>query len=99
MLDINIISCMIIRTNYAKSISPKMNRLNVIILTYTHSVMLSVSETPSAGRPLSGTLRVPPLPLQRESMLPEGWFTAKMNAIKKPKRKIKILRFGFLPPY
>ena len=76
-----------------------MNRLNVIIMTYTHSVMLSVSETPSAGRPLSGTLRVPPLPLQRESMLPEGWFTAKMNAIKKPKRKIKILRFGFLPPY
>ena len=72
-----------------------MNRLNVIIMTYMHSVMLSVSETPSAGRPLSGTLRVPPLPLQRESILPEGWFIAKMNAIKKPKRKIKILRFGF----
>ena len=45
------------------------------------------SEVPWAGRPLSGTLRVPPLPLQRESILPEGWFTAKMNAIKKPKRK------------
>ena len=55
-----------------------MNRLNVIIMTYTHSVMLSVSETPSAGRPLSGTLRVPPLPLQRESILPEGWFTAEI---------------------
>ena len=52
-----------------------MNRLNVIIMTYMLSVMLSVSETPSAGRPLSGTLRVPPLPLQRESILPEGWFT------------------------
>ena len=30
--------------------------------------MLSVSEVPSAGRPLSATLRVPPLPLQRESI-------------------------------
>ena len=43
-------------------------------MTYTHSVMLSVSETPSAGRPLFGTLCAPPLPLQRESILPEGWF-------------------------
>lgn len=46
MLDINIITCMIIRTNQVKSISPKMNRLIVIIITYTHNVMLSVSETP-----------------------------------------------------
>ncbi len=32
MLDINIITCMIIRTNQVKSISPKMNRLIVIII-------------------------------------------------------------------
>ena len=35
-----------------------------------------MSEAPSAGRSLSATLRVPPLPLQRESILPEGWITA-----------------------
>ena len=43
------------------------------------SVILSVSETPSAGRPLFGTLCVPPLPLQRESILPEGWYFTEYN--------------------
>ena len=45
------------------------------------TVMLSVSETPSAGRPLSGTLRVPPLPLQRESILPKERFFAEYITI------------------
>ena len=50
--------------------------VNLRMTDYLFAVMLSVSETPSAGRPLSGTLRVPPLPLQRESILPEGWVFA-----------------------
>ena len=59
------------------------------------TVMLSVSEPPSAGRPLSGTLRVPPLPLQRESILPEGWYFSEfIRKTKKPECKI-FLRSGF----
>ena len=57
--------------------------------------MLSVSETPSAGRPLSGTLRVPPLPLQRESILPEGWYFSEFIQKTKSRNARIFLRSGF----
>ena len=46
---------------------------------FCHSEPLA--KPPWAGRPLFGTLCVPPLPLQRESILPEGWFSAERNGL------------------
>ena len=56
------------------------------VFDYRHSKR---GEAPWAGRPLFGLLCEPPLPLQRESILPEGLFSAEfIHKIKKPKRRI-----------
>ena len=66
-------------------------KIGVWAKIYRHSE--AKPKPPRQVAPLSATLRVPPLPLQRESILPEGWFSAGLIHKTKSRNARKNLAF------